>query len=113
MFSSDQNIETIAQLVEAIRRYVKTQGEYARLSVMEKTVRIITVLAMMVIFSVLFLGTGIFLSFAVVFALEPLVGLVSAFLIVAAIYLLLLLLIYTFRKKWIVRPLVRFLLSND
>lgn len=111
MFSSDQNIETIAQLVETVRHYVKTQGEYIKLSVVEKTVRILTVLAMTVVFSVLLLGAAIFLSFAAVFALEPVVGLVTAFLIVAAAYIVVLWLVYTFRHQWIERPLVRFLAS--
>lgn len=46
MFSNDQNIETIGQLVELIRHYIGLQNEYLRLDVIEKVVRLITALVM-------------------------------------------------------------------
>ena len=35
MFSNDKNIETIAQLVEAIKDYVELQKDYLKLDVAE------------------------------------------------------------------------------
>ena len=43
--------------------------------------------------------------------LMPLAGTVGAFAIIAAVYLVILLLFIVFRKRWIERPLVKFLAS--
>mgnify|MGYP000114379979 CR=1 FL=1 len=111
MFSNDHNIETIAQLVESVKHYVGLQGENVRLEIVEKTVRVLTVVAMTAILSLILLLILIYLSFAAAFALTPVVGSVAAFLIIAGIYLAVLCLVLIFRKKWIERPLVHFLAS--
>ena len=109
MFSNDQNIETIGQLIETLKHYIKVQGEYVKLSAVEKTVRILTAIAITAIISVLLIFILIFLSFAAVFALEPLVVLAGAFCIIAGIYVAILLMVIAFRRQWFERPLVRFL----
>lgn len=111
MFSNDQNIETISQLVETVKHYVGLQSEYVKLDIVEKTVKILTVIAMTAILSFLLILVLIYFSFAAAYALEPVAGRVGAFAIVAGIYLLLLLLFVIFRKSWIERPLVKFLAS--
>jgi high-affinity Fe2+/Pb2+ permease len=111
MFSNDQNIETIGQLVETLKHYVGLQGEYIKLDFVEKTVKILTVIAMTAILSFLLILVLIYTSFAVAYALEPLAGRVGAFAIVAGAYLVVLLLFIAFRKRWIERPLVKFLAS--
>lgn len=107
MFSNDKNIETIGQLVEAIKHYLSLQGRYAKLDIMTKMVRLLTVATMGFVLSVLLMLALIYLSFGAAYALAPLVGYGWAFSMVAAAYLLLLLLCICFRKKWIERPLVR------
>lgn len=109
MFSNDQNIETIGQLVDTLKHYVVLQKEYIKLGTVEKTVRILTAIAMTAIVGLLLVFVLIFFSFAAAFALGPLVGQVAAFSIIAAIYIIILLLVLTFRKQWIEKPLVRFL----
>lgn len=109
MFSNDQNIETIGQLVETLKHYIGLQKEYVKLGTVEKTVRILTAIAMVAIIGVLLVFTLIFLSFAAAFALGPVVGQVAAFSIIAAVYFIVLLLFLIFRKQWIEKPLVRFL----
>ncbi len=111
MFSNDKNIETIGQLVETLKHYVKLQGEYVRLDVVEKTVRLMTVITMTVIVLLLIILMMVYLSFAAASALAPVVGQACGYLIVAGAYLVLLLLFLTFRKQWIERPLVSFLAS--
>lgn len=111
MFSNDQNIETISQLVETVKHYVGLQSEYMKLDIVEKTVKILTVIAMTAILSFLLILVLIYFSFAAAYALEAVAGRVGAFAIVAGIYLLLLLLFVIFRKSWIERPLVKFLAS--
>ena len=106
MFSNDHNIETIAQLVDTVKHYIKLQTEYARLDIVEKSVRIITAVAIAALF-----GFLTYLSFAAAYALIPCTGTVAAFAIVAAFYFIILVLFLIFRKQWIERPLVKFLAS--
>ena len=40
MFSSDKNIEIIGQLIKLVKHSIGLQGEYLKLDVMEKTVKI-------------------------------------------------------------------------
>lgn len=109
MFSTDRNIETIGQLVEALKHYIGLQSKYVKLDVMEKCVRLLSALALAFVLSLLLLICLIYASFAVAFALKTVVGEFGAFAIVAGFYFLLFVLCFIFRKKWIERPLVRFL----
>ncbi len=109
MFSNDSNIETIAQLVEELKKFATLKGRYLRLDFAEKMVRLLTVLIMAFILTILLLLIMTCLSFCAVFALEPHVGVIKAFAIVGGAYFLLLILCFLFRKSWIQKPLVRFL----
>ncbi len=111
MFSNDRNIETIAQLVEELKRYLSLKGEYIRLNIVEKAVRLITAIAIMVIFFVLFLLALTYFSFGAAYAMATVMGYTTAFCIVGAFYVLLFILCVIFRKKLIERPLVKFLAS--
>lgn len=109
MFSNDQNIETIGQLVELAKRYVSLQSEYLRLDVIDKVVRLITALIVAAVVFLILLIILIYLSFAAAYALAPMVGHPIAFCIVAAAYIILFLVFMAFRKSWIEKPLVRFM----
>lgn len=111
MFSNDQNIETIGQLVDTLKHYIGLQKEYVQLSAVEKTVRVLTAIAITAVLGLLLVFILVFLSFAAAFALGPLVGQVAAFAIIAGVYVVILLLFLIFRKQWIERPLVKFLAS--
>ena len=104
MFSNDQNIETIGQLAEVVKHYFGLQKEYIKLDVIEKVVRLITVLTLTLIFAFLVMLMLIYFSFAVAH-----VGAVWAFSIVTGFYLFILILFCIFRKSWIEKPVVRFL----
>ena len=107
MFSSDRNIETIGQLVEVLKHYIGLQSEYVKLDVIEKIVRLTTALIMAAVLFLLVIITMIYFAYA----LAPLIGSGWAFCIVAVFYLLILILFILFRKRWVERPLVRFLAS--
>lgn len=109
MFSSDKNVESIAQLVESLKNYVGLQGEYLKFNVVEKAVRLITALTLAIVFLILGIAILFYLSFALIYTLEPLTGIALAFLILAVLFLLILILVFAKRKSWIERPLVRFL----
>ena len=109
MFSNDQNIETIGKLVETTRHYIGLQTKYAKLDVMTKVVKLLTVMVMALILLVMLMMAVIYLSFAAAYALGAALGMAAGFSIVAAAYIAVLLLCLAFRKRWIERPLVRFL----
>ena len=109
MFSSDKNVETIGQLVETLKHYIGLQKEYVKLDVIDKVVRLLTVATMVFVFCVILMMVLIYVSFAVAWALEPLLGIVAAYLVVAAFYLVVFFLFITFRKQWVEKPLVKFL----
>ena len=111
MFSNDRNIETIGQLIEALKHYIGLQTEFMKLDVIEKVVRLITVITLTLVLLILVMLILIYLSFACAFALATYVGNAWAFTIVAAFYFVVFLLFVIFREKWIERPVVRFLAS--
>lgn len=111
MFSTDENIESLAQLIEVLKHYVGLQAEYVKLDVIEKTVRLLTAIALLVAFCALGFLAVIPLSIAVACWLAPVVGMGWAFVIVAAFYVLLMMVLACFRHRLIERPLVRFLAS--
>lgn len=109
MLSSDKNVETIAQLIEVLKHYLGLQSEYIKLDIIDKVVRLLTATALAILFFLLSIAIAMFLSLAVVFWMATFVGITKAFLMIAGIHLLLLLLFIVFRKPWIEKPLVRFL----
>ena len=111
MVSNDNNINTIAQLIEAIKSNIGLQGEYLKLDITEKTVRILTAVLLLFIFALLLLAILTYLSFAVAFALAEFIGMATAFCAVALAYLLLLIICLIFKKQIIEKPLVRFFAS--
>lgn len=111
MFSNDNNIETIGKLVETLKHYTGLQAEYVKLSIVEKTVKILTVIGITAILCIFLVLMLIYLSFAAAYALAPYVGNPGAFAIIAGVYLVLLILFLIFRKQWIEKPLVKLLAS--
>lgn len=109
MFSNDRNIETIGELVETVRHYVGLQKEYLKLDLIEKVVRLVTVLSLTFVLAMTLLLALIYVSFAVAYALSNVMGLVGAFICVAAFYVLIFLVLFLFRHQLIERPVVRFL----
>ena len=57
MFSNDKNIETIGQLVEAIKQYIGLRGEYIKLNIVDKVVRILTIATISVSIALLLMIT--------------------------------------------------------
>lgn len=109
MLSSDKNVETIAQLAEIVKHYLGLQKEYLKLDVIDKIVRLLTFAALSIVFFLIVVGVAMFCSFALAFWLASYTGTALAFLVVGGIHILLMIVIFIFRKEWIEKPLVRFL----
>ena len=112
MLSSDKNVESIVELVETLKEHVELQKEYLELNVIEKVVKLVTALTVAIIFVILGVAVLFYLTFAIVYWMEPLTGLGLAFFLVAVFFVVLLSLVFAFRKQWIERPLVRFLANT-
>lgn len=112
MLSSDKNVESIAQLVETLQGYLQLQKEYLKFDIIEKVVRLVTALSLVVVVFVLLIAILFYLSFAAVYWMAPATGTALAFFLVALFFIAMLLLVIAFRKPWIERPLVRFLAST-
>jgi hypothetical protein len=112
VFSNDRNIEYIAQFVEEVKRWFDLRTKYTRLTVVDKIVRIITSLILIMAISVILVLFLFFISYAAanflgkVFESVPL-----GFLFVGCVYLLMLIIVYNARHALIERPLVRFLMN--
>ena len=116
MLSSDKNVETIAQLIEALKHYLGLQTEYVKLDVIDKVVRLLTTATLAILLFLILIVVLLFASLGLAFWLSKHIGLTSAFMAVAALHAFVLLLVYAFRRPWIERPLVRYLarlLMND
>ncbi len=111
MFSNDNNVETIAQLVEVLKHYIGLQSEYVKLDVIEKIVRLLTIFTIVTVFVLLLVISIIFFSFAVAYALEPCTGMTGAFCIIGGFYFIVFIVFFLLRKQLIEKPLVRFLAS--
>jgi len=111
MFASDQNVETIGRLAEAFHRFARLEMKLARLTGVEKAVRLCTVLLMLVVFLMMTIFAIMFVSAAAVCALEPAMGMVWALLAVAGAHIVLYLLFFLFRKPLIEKPLVKLLMG--
>lgn len=109
MLSSDQNVEQITKLVGEAKDYVKLRGKLWRLLFIEKSSVLLSGLLTAVLALVLcFFAVGM-LSVCAALLLSPVVGsLAGACAIVAAAYLVVLLIVYLNRTNWIVNPVTSF-----
>lgn len=110
MLSNDKNIETVSQLIEMVKHNIELRTEYVRLDIVEKVVRLLSAAALAVLLTILLLVVLLFASLSLAHWLTTCgIGLPVAYLCVAGLYLLLLLIVYAARKSWIERPLVKYL----
>lgn len=109
MLSSDKNVETLAQLIEVLKHYLGLQKEYVKLDVIDKVVRLLTAATLAVIFFLIIIAVLMYLSFAAAFWLANYTGTATAFLIMGCVHLLIFIVFFIFRKRWIEKPLVHFL----
>ena len=118
MFANDKSIESLEQLFVECKNYILLQKDYLRLELVEK----LTILASAIILTTIAIILGMmalfYLSFSLAYIMAPHVGgLTVSFAIITAALLILLALIYGFRKQLIVRPLVKFItnlfMNND
>ena len=86
------------------------QKEYTKLELTEKLTILLSTLIMILVLTILGMVALFYLLFALAYILEPLVGgLMVSFGIIAGINVLLIAIIYFFRRQLIISPMVNFL----
>lgn len=110
MLSSDQNIQTIRELVLNLKEYAEFKAESVQIGIIRKLSILITALIVGGLAFVLAAIIIFFLSGTLALALAPHVGGTAiSCLIVATFYLLLGCLIYAKRTAWILNPIANFI----
>lgn len=110
MFADDKSIDNFQQLFFEFKKYLLLQKEYTRLELTEKLTILLSTLILVLILIALGMVALFYILFALAYVLEPLVGgLMISFSIIAAINIVLIAIIYIFRKQLIVAPMVSFL----
>ena len=110
MLSSDQNIQTIRELVLNLKEYAELKADSVQIGIIRKLSILITALIVGGLAFVLVAIIIFFLSGTLALALAPHVGGTAiSCLIVATFYLLLGCLIYAKRTAWILNPIANFI----
>ena len=110
MLSSDQNIQTIRELVLNLKEYAELKAESVQIGIIRKLSILITALIVGGLAFVLVAIIIFFLSGTFALALAPHVGGTAiSCLIVATFYLLVGCLIYAKRTAWILNPIANFI----
>lgn len=110
MFANDKSIDNLTELFKEVKKYLKLQGEYVKLDLVEKLTILLSTLTL--IFVLIILGTMavFYLSFMLVYVLASATGsLVAGYAIIGGILILLAFIIYRLRQKLIFQPMVNFL----
>ncbi len=107
MYSSDKNVENIAQLIAEVRNYIDLRVRDVQLSFVQKLSRLFSALILGAVLALLLAVAVIFFSFTLVYALAPLVGgEAMGYLVVALLYIVLGVVIYVNRQRWILGPIL-------
>ena len=110
MFTDDKSIENIQQLFAEFKKFLVLQKEYTKLELTEKLTILLSTLIMILVLTILGMVALFYLLFALAYILEPLVGgSMVSFGIIAGINVLLIAIIYFFRRQLIISPMVNFL----
>lgn len=110
MFANDKSIDNLTELFKEVKKYLKLQGEYVKLDLVEKLTILLSTLTL--IFVLIILGTmaAFYLSFMLVYVLASATGsLVAGYAIIGGILILLAFIIYRLRQNLIFQPMVNFL----
>jgi uncharacterized membrane protein len=110
MFGAEKSIENLQQLFAETKKYVELQTEYAKLELTEKLTILLSTLILVLILIILGMVTLFYFSFTIAYVLAPYIGgLMSSFALITLFLLVLMALVYHYRQRLIVAPMVKFL----
>ena len=104
--------DNFQQLYSEVKKYIELQTEYVKVEFVEKLTILLSTLLIIAVVLILAITGLFYLFFAIVYALEPILGsLAMSFGIISVLYLVLIFIFYLFRNQLVINPLVK-LLSN-
>lgn len=104
---------SVHRIVAGVRRYLGLQREYVVLSFAEKLTILLTALVVWGVIMLVLLLCIVFVSLAVSSWISGLTGSEPlGYAVVALVYVLVCLLVYANRKKWIANPIASFLVTT-
>ena len=110
MFSTDKTIDNLQSLFAEVKHYVDLQKDYIKLDITHKLTVLLSTLMLILVMVVLGMIALLYLSFTLAYVLEPLVGgLTVSYAIITGFILVVIGVIYLFRRKFIVQPLTNFI----
>jgi hypothetical protein len=110
MSTEDRSIESFEQLFVEIKKYLKLQKEFTLIKLTKKLAVLFATIVLAIVFLILGVAALFYFLFALAYLLEPYVGgLQSSFAIIGLFDLLIIALLYIFRKRLIIKPAINFL----
>lgn len=107
--SSTNKESAIGTLVKEVKTYIELNVENVKLTAAEKTVRLLSALALVSLIALFAMLALLFLSVAVADFIAESLGSGWAFSIVTGFYLLLMVIVVVFRRNLIINPVSRFI----
>ncbi len=102
----------IESLVERVRNYVETRIDLLRLKAIEKSSSLVSVLFSVIILAILGLMTIVLLNIGLAFLIGECLGKIYyGFFIMAGFYILVGLILYSFRNKWLKNPIINMMVK--
>lgn len=112
MFANDKTIDNLQSLFMEVKKYIDLQKDYVKLDITHKLTILLSTLILILVLIVLGMIALLYLSFTLVYILEPHVGgLTISYAIITGGILLMGILIYGLRKRLIIQPLTKFLVN--
>lgn len=103
------NRSSFRQIFEEGKKYLTLQFDYVKLTATEK-ISLIGSMSLVLILALIFMtGAMFYLSFALVYLMEPYIGLMWSYAVLAGIALLCAVVVIVFRTPLIINPITRFL----
>lgn len=103
------NRSSFRQIFEEGKKYLTLQFDYVKLTATEK-ISLIGSMTLVLILALIFMtGAMFYLSFALVYLMEPYIGLMWSYAVLAGIALLGAVVVIVFRTPLIINPITRFL----
>lgn len=109
MQETDNTTNPYKDLFSETKKYVELQTRLFKLESVEKSGILLSTLIFLMLAVVLCAGLGFYLMFTIAYLLEPVMGLMWSFLVISGFYLLLIIILFAFKKKLIINPIIRFL----
>lgn len=110
MFGVENSVENIRQLFAESKEYLELQTKYAKLELTEKLTILLSTLILVLILIILGMVTLFYFSFTIAYVLAPYIGgLMNSFALITLFLLIIMAVVYRYRQKLIVAPMVKFL----